>query len=184
MLLLFKWKHHYLVGHTITAMFSLNKFKHSRSGGPASCHVPQGPHQKDGNGSCLQLEIAGTLLPPLYTGGLLACELQISSPVRLSMARVLHRKFRKRCQLCLWRFNMLQYLTLTSPGSGPSSRVTDQFSAPTQSEDSMGEGANSWHGAPSSKPIRVNWKTTVFLKLFVPTISSKWDLRHEVAALS
>jgi hypothetical protein len=81
----------------------------------------------------LQLEIAGTLLPPLYTGGLLACELQISSPVRLSMASVLHRKFRKQCQLCLWRFNILQYLTLTSPGSGPSSRVTDQFSALTQS---------------------------------------------------
>lgn len=119
MLLLFKWKHHYLVGHTITAMFSLNKFKHSRSGGPASCHVPQGPHQKDGNGSCLQLEIAGTLLPPLYTGGLLACELQISSPVRLSTVSALSMAF--------------QYLTLTSPGSGPSSRVTDQFSALTQS---------------------------------------------------
>lgn len=64
MSVLFEWKHHYLAGHTITAMFSLSKFKYSRSGGP------QGAHEKDGNGSCLQLAIAGTLLPPLYTGGL------------------------------------------------------------------------------------------------------------------
>ena len=62
----------------------------------------------------------------------------ISSLVRLSMASFLHLNSRKQCQICLWCFNKLQYLKLTSLGSGPSSRVAGQLGALTQSAGQHG----------------------------------------------
>eukprot|EP00435_Cladocopium_sp_Y103_P075811 s23_g65.t1 len=67
------------------------------------------------------------------SAALLPCELQIISPVRLSMGSFLHRDFRKHRQLHLWRFNMLQYLKLISPDLASSSRVAGQLNALTQS---------------------------------------------------